>query len=461
MNQSKLMMQLLFISIIIAAISIFAPYYLFSEFLLQAQFLIVFIALFSLLSFFTYTITIISNTFDTLSKDEHQNILPKFPGFSKDFSLRQLMTFGDNLTQFIRIRLLSQEKLIADYDKTNSELKSHIEINRKFLRFAQQSIAIQSDESVHIIIQNEILNIINSFDASSFYILDSCGDLLRLDSSYGFEDHRFLLQSVPILDFFSPMHSEESTIKIFEKTTYSSVHHFITDSTRRDEIFDIIELPIYLDQYLYGVFYFYNTNPEREFSDELRLLLKSYTTQAINAVTNKILIKKTVFLSKYDSLTGLYNRSYFEQYFNDFNKHSLRYKEHYSIVLIDLNRLKSINDKFGHVAGDRALQEFASAFKEKIRETDVFARFGGDEFILVFHNSNLEQTQKRLEVIHDEFSHYHIRYGSFNIPIRFSYGVASSPDESMILNILVKIADERMYRLKDRLHESEKEDFNF
>lgn len=461
MNQSKIMMQLLFISITIAVISIFGPYYLFSEYLLQAQFLMVFMALFAMLSFFAYTITMISNIFDSLSKDENQNILPQFPNFSDGFFLRQLMSFGDNLTRFIRVRLLSQDKLIDDYNKTNLELKSHIEINRKFLRFAQQSISIQKDESIHVIIQNEILNIIGSFDASSFYILDSCGDLLRLDSSYGFEDDRFLLQSVPIADFFSPMHSEESTIKILEKVVYSSVQHFITDSTRRDEVYDIIELPIYLDKYLYGIFYFYNTDPNREFSDELRLLLKSYTTQAINAVTNKILIKKTVFLSKYDSLTGLYNRSYFEQYFDDFNKHALRYKEHYSIVLIDLNRLKSINDKFGHVAGDRALQEFALAFKDKIRETDVFARFGGDEFILIFHNSNLEQTEKRLKVIHDEFAHHHIRYGSFNIPIRFSYGVASSPDESMILNILVKIADERMYQLKDKLHESEKEDFNF
>jgi GGDEF domain-containing protein len=56
---------------------------------------------------------------------------------------------------------------------------------------------------------------------------------------------------------------------------------------------------------------------------------------------------------------------------------------------------------------------------------------------------------------------HHIRYGGFNIPIRFSYGVSASPDESMILNILVKIADDRMYNHKDRLHEIEKNDFDF
>ncbi len=450
-----------FVSIIIALISVFGPYLFFSAFLLQSQFLIVFLTFFSLLSFFTYTITMISSAFDVLSKDESQNILPQFPSFSENLSLRQLLSFSDTLTHFIRVRLLSQQKLIQDYNKTNTELKAHIEINKKFLKFAHQSIITQNDENVHTVIQKEILNIIQSFNASSFYILDDCGDLLRLDSSHGFEDDNFLLKSVPLADFHSPVHCDNSTIKTLKKITYAKVNHFISDARRHHDIIDIIELPIYLDNYLYGIFYFYNTDPKREFSTELRLLLKSYTTQAINAVTNKILIKKTAFLSKYDSLTGIYNRSYFEQYFEDFNKHALRYKEHYSIVLIDLNRLKSINDKFGHVAGDRALQEFASTFKSKIRETDIFARFGGDEFIVIFHNSNLEQTEARLKVIHEEFKHHHIRYGSFNIPIRFSYGVSSSPNESMILNILVKIADERMYKLKETLHETEKEDFDF
>lgn len=410
---------------------------------------------------FAYTITNISTIFQQVSKEDHQDLLPQFPQFSNGFSLKQLLNFGDNLTRFIRIRILSQEKLISDYNETNIELKAHIEINQKFLKFAQQSVTQQSDESIHIIIQREILDIIESFDAASFYITDTCGDLLRLDSSVGFNDDNCLLKTVSSADFSNPMISEDVIIKTFEHISYAHIQHFLTDSKRETEIFDMIEVPIYIDKHLYGIFYFYNTDPSQGFSIPLKLLLKSYTSQAVNAITNKILIKKTVFLSKYDSLTGLYNRSYFEQYFEDYNRHALRYKEHYSIVLIDLNRLKTINDKFGHVAGDRALQEFANLFKNKIRETDVFARFGGDEFIAIFHNSDLYQTEQRLKDIHDEFSHHHIRYGSFNIPIRFSYGVASSPDESMILNILVKIADERMYRLKDTLHEKEKKDFNF
>lgn len=461
MIQSKTMLQLLVISIFIALFAIYGPFFVFSDFLLQAQFLLVFIIVFSTLSFIAYTIFSILNTFKSFADEEEQEILPQFPKFTGSLNINQLLSFGDDLTRFIRVRLLSQEKLIKDYNETNVELKAHIEINQKFLKFAHLSITDQSEDSIHVIIQREILEIIESFDASSFYITDNCGDLLRLDSSVGFKDDSFLLKSVPSTDFSNPLVSENVNIQISEHLKYTDIHHFITDIDRHHELFDLVELPIYLDTHLYGIFYFYNTDPERSFSSALRLLLKSYKSQAVNAVTNKILIKKTVFLSKYDSLTGLYNRSYFEQYFEDYNKHALRYKEHYSIILIDLNRLKAINDKFGHIAGDRALQEFATLFKDKIRETDILARFGGDEFIAIFHNSNLEQTKKRLKTIHDDFSHHHIRYGSFNIPIRFSYGIASSPDESMILNILVKIADERMYELKEKLHEQEKSDFDF
>lgn len=461
MMQPKTTFQILVFSICLALIITYSPMLVFSGFVLEAQFLLACLIIFALLSFYAYTQANISNTLNRLSEEKDTHLLPKYPKVSSGISLKELFTFADDLISFIRIRILSQEKLIDDYNKTTEDLKSHIIINQKFLKFAQQSMIAETSENIHNLIQQEILSIIDSFDASSFYVTDSCCDYLRLDSSYGFSNDDFLLRSVPSADFSSPIVEEKATIKMVEKVPYSRINHFMTNIERSDELLDYLEMPIYIDEHLYGIFFFYNTDPKKVFSKEVRLLLNDYTPQALSAVTNKILVKKTFFLSKYDSLTGLYNRSYFEQYFEDFNKHALRYKEHYSIILMDLNRLKAINDKFGHVAGDRALQEFASTFKNKIRETDILARFGGDEFICIFHNSTLEETRKRLKLIHEEFSHHHIRYGGFNIPIRFSYGVAASPDESMILNILVKIADDRMYSLKDQLHEAEKDDFDF
>lgn len=459
--QNKTMFQLLSLSILIAIVSVYGPYFIFSNFLLQTQFIVVFIATLSLLSFFAFIAISLSNTLKELfakNAYEHESSIPQL---SSSMSIIQLFSFYNAFNQFIKSHYQSQKKLIDHYNKTTNELKSHIEINEKFLKFVQHSIAGQNDENIHIIIQREILEIIDSFHASSFYATDSCGDLLRLDSSEGFETDDFLLKTVPHNDFMSPLKATDSTIRIIEKIPYSQVTHFVNNSGQNNELFNIIELPIYVENHLYGIFFFYNKDINQTFSPQLKLLLDAYSAQAINAITNKILIKKTVFLSKYDSLTGLHNRSYFEQYFEDYNKKALRYNERYSLVLIDLNRLKTINDKFGHIAGDKALQEFANIFKNNIRETDVLARFGGDEFIAIFHNSSLEQTQERLQKIHEKFAKHYIRYGSFNIPIRFSYGVSAAPDESMILNILVKIADERMYQLKDQLHKKEKDDFDF
>ncbi|MBN2897775.1 MAG: GGDEF domain-containing protein [Clostridia bacterium] len=459
--QSKTTMQLLILSLVLALIAIFGPLIIFHGFLLQAQFLITFIMLFALLSFYAYTQAHISNTLNRLSKINTSDLLPELPDLLAGASLKQLFSFGDELIHFIKIRVLSQEKLMDDYRQIRDELDAHILINKKFLKFAQHAVVSDTEENIHSVIQQEILGLTGGLNASAFYMADSCSDFLRLDSTYGFEDDSFLLKSVPSADFTSPIFEDESSIRIIEKTPYAKISYFISNIERSNELFDFLEMPIYIDHHLYGIFLFFNTLPEETFSNELRLLLKNYTSQAINAVTSKILMRKTFYLSKYDSLTGLYNRSYFEQYFEDYNKHALRYKEHYAIVLIDLNRLKTINDKFGHVAGDRALQEFANLFNSKIRETDILARFGGDEFIAIFHNSTLDQTQARLKLIHEEFTNYHIRYGGFNIPLRFSYGVSASPDESMILNILVKLANERMYELKEHLHEIEKEDFNF
>jgi diguanylate cyclase (GGDEF)-like protein len=461
MMHSKNIIQLIVLSIFISVIVIYGPLFIFSNFVLQAQFLLVFLAVFGLFTLLLYIETNISDTLKNFSKEEKQSLLPQYPDVESRFSYKQLFTFSDEISHFIRIRLKSQEKLLEDYNKTTDELNAHIIINQKFLKFSQLTIGADDEKSVHATIQKEILSMIDSFNASSFYLTDDCSDLLRFDSSYGFDTDNFLLKSVPSADFSCPMYSEDLNVKVYEKIKYGNINHFISDVNRSEEVLDLLEIPIYIDKHLHGILHFYNTNPQQTLSKEVRLLLKEYPIQAVNTITNKILVKKTFFLSKYDSLTGLYNRSYFEQYFEDYNKHALRYKEHYSIILIDLNKLKIINDKFGHIAGDKALQTFATEFKNAIRETDILARFGGDEFIAIFHNSTFEQTEKRLKTIHEDFQNRHIRYGGFNIPIRFSYGISTSPNESMILNILVKIADERMYLLKEQLHEKEKNDFDF
>ena len=88
-------------------------------------------------------------------------------------------------------------------------------------------------------------------------------------------------------------------------------------------------------------------------------------------------------------LTNIYNRRSFEDIFDKILNKALRYNESFYLVTFDLNNLKHINDTFGHLNGDEFIKSFVNKLKKSIRNSDVLARYGGDEFVGVFFNTCL------------------------------------------------------------------------
>ncbi|MBE0449445.1 MAG: GGDEF domain-containing protein [Clostridia bacterium] len=186
------------------------------------------------------------------------------------------------------------------------------------------------------------------------------------------------------------------------------------------------------------------------FDEVDRQLIQFFSTQIAIALKNKKLVDETLNMSRYDSLTGIYNRNYFEKIFNAYRTHSLENMESYALVMCDLNDLKIINDHFGHSVGDLVLMEFTKIIKESIRESDVFARIGGDEFALLFRNTDAQKTEEKMSALVNKIESAELEHQRISIPMSFSYGTAISPDDSMVYDVLVRIADVRMYQYKDK-----------
>ena len=146
--------------------------------------------------------------------------------------------------------------------------------------------------------------------------------------------------------------------------------------------------------------------------------------------------------SWHDPLTGLFDRRSFDRLLEMSVARSLRYHWPFTLVVIDLDGLKAINDRQGHAAGDAALQALGERFRRVLRFGDNAARIGGDEFAIILPNTDPDDVPMLLE-----------RIGSSQLGDRpcpaFSYGVAQCPAEADDMESLFKLADARLYEAKN------------
>jgi len=118
-----------------------------------------------------------------------------------------------------------------------------------------------------------------------------------------------------------------------------------------------------------------------------------------------------------------------------------------SIMMIDIDRFKLINDTFGHLHGDGILRECAAMLNRSVRASDILVRFGGDEFLVVMADSSNAAIETLIARINSHLDEWNVKYGSENYMLSFSIGHASiSPDEDFI--IAIENADKNMFAAK-------------
>ena len=153
-----------------------------------------------------------------------------------------------------------------------------------------------------------------------------------------------------------------------------------------------------------------------------------------------------------DALTGLHNRRLFSETFEKELNRAKRYAQPLSLVTLDLHRFKEVNDQLGHLRGDDVLRAVASTLRKTLRTSDSAFRLGGDEFALLLPQTDALQAfalSKRIGVIFGDVLH------SIEISLNVSmdHGISTFPSDGDAIDLLVRIADERLYRLKHGNHD--------
>jgi len=154
-------------------------------------------------------------------------------------------------------------------------------------------------------------------------------------------------------------------------------------------------------------------------------------------------------LAYYDPLTGLPNRRFFFDHASLILESSKRYGNPLSLLIIDIDHFKKINDTYGHEAGDLVLKSFADILKKTIRQSDLPARLGGEEFVLLMPNTTLQQGKVVAERIRVSFQNSLIVYEEKEIRATLSGGLASFKSGIENVDDLIRMADEALYKAKE------------
>lgn len=211
-------------------------------------------------------------------------------------------------------------------------------------------------------------------------------------------------------------------------------------------------VPMIINSDIYGVWFVENHTGDH-FATDRKKILVTLASLTSSAVKNAWLYERTMFVATVDQLTGLYNRQYFDHVLEMEKEKARLIQAPLSLIMVDVNRLKYINDTFGHEMGDHILKESAALLKRSVRKGELVFRYGGDEMVIILADSNYRETSKVVKRIKANIQAWNLANIDKNVFLHLSIGWCTAKKADS-LEKLVAAADEEMYRDKAEYYKS-------
>lgn len=179
------------------------------------------------------------------------------------------------------------------------------------------------------------------------------------------------------------------------------------------------------------------------------MLVYDVTEQALGKRGMEYLNEELKTASRVDGLTGLYNRRYWQERFDEMHKLCMRREKPSTALMLDIDHFKRINDTYGHQAGDKVIKMLAALIKRCVRETDLAGRYGGEEFAIILNDSSVEDAKIVAERIRQLAQRLVVEHEGESISFTVSLGLAQfSPDFKGAMAWL-ECADQALYEAKE------------
>ncbi|NMC52734.1 MAG: diguanylate cyclase [Chloroflexi bacterium] len=208
-------------------------------------------------------------------------------------------------------------------------------------------------------------------------------------------------------------------------------------------------LPMFLRGQIIGYLSIDNRTPGA-YSLESANLVQAFANEAAIAIENARLFQQVQLLAITDPLTGIFNRRYFFEIGGREFRRSVRHHHSLALVLIDIDHFKQFNDLYGHLAGDMVLREIGKESQKYLRESDIFARFGGEEFVLLLPETTAQDAFPIAERLRTIINELRVDVGGEKVFVSVSMGVAERGSDTNDLYALFENADRALYAAKEQ-----------
>lgn len=360
-----------------------------------------------------------------------------------------------------RTALQRRQDLVQRLSETNRQLELANTLRGAMLEITQQVIKIEELESLFQQILEKTVAILPGVEMGTVMLIGENREMY-FTAAVGFDLESLKHVRLPLKYsfLFAASGGKMDRPHIIPDVPAFVAEHFdyigqaFIDETEASPVRSTLTAPILLNGDVYGMINL-DSSRHNAFGRHETEMVEYLSSQISVALHTHELLQKTHYLSKYDKLTGLINRSYFEEMLLVFFQKSVRYSEKFTIVSFDLNNLKTINDRYGHSAGDRLLAWFSRSLKESLRSSDLIARYGGDEFIAVLFDANPGSTIHKMEELTKLLNANPVPELQPPVYCSFSYGLGNYPIDGDSLDQVLRTADKRMYAYKNRLKQQQ------
>jgi len=339
------------------------------------------------------------------------------------------------------LRILDAYVLLSNQSKILKIMNEQIKKQKEKMEILNQATNnLVSTLELNILLERILTAAITTLpvaEKGAIYLWDDQKQEFYLNASYGLNANDATVLTLP--NFFSQ--KDINSIPNRNKTKDDNL--FIEEiKNEHSQLF----VPLIEGHKTFGVL-FLESNSNKMISDDDLQLLSIFGATAAAAIQNAKLHEEVKKLSIIDPLTGLYNRRGFYQIAEIEVERAKRYQRPLSIVMIDIDRFKSINDKYGHGIGDHVISTIGKICRGSTRSSDICCRFGGEEFIILLPENEIHTAQQFAERLCRQVAQtpHSTPLGTINITISLGLAQLSS---NQSLDEIIDCADKAMYAAK-------------